>query len=48
MFVEEIPEERFHSNRGRDKFIENVLNSLDNKVTDEEIDEVSRLLDISE
>lgn len=44
MFKEEIPELKFESNRGRDQFIESVLNSVDNKITKKDIDEITDLL----
>ncbi len=44
MFKEEIPELKFESNRGRDQFIECVLNSVENKITKKDIDEITDLL----
>ena len=44
MFKEEIPELKFESNKGRDQFIESVLNSVENKITKNDIDEISELL----
>lgn len=46
MFKEEINELKFESNRGRDEFIEEVLNSIDNKPTQDELNEISKLLNI--
>ena len=46
MFVEEINEIEFESNRGRNEFIEEVMDVLDTHVTDDEIEEISKLLDI--
>lgn len=37
MTDKEIPEVKFESNRGRDEFIESVLNSVDNKISNEEM-----------
>lgn len=47
MFVEEFPEEKFPSNRGRDKFVEELLVKVDNKVTEDDLREVSELFDVS-
>lgn len=46
MFVEEINEIEFESNRGRDAFIEEVMDVLDNNLTNDEIEEISKLLEI--
>ena len=43
MFKEEIIELKFESNIGRDAFIEEVLNSIDNKITSDELNEISEL-----
>lgn len=43
MFKEEIMELKFESNKGRDEFIEDVLNSIDNKITSDELNEISKL-----
>ncbi|ADC47921.1 hypothetical protein mru_2071 [Methanobrevibacter ruminantium M1] len=32
MFVEEIPEEKFYSNRIRDEFIEEVVEKIENNI----------------
>ena len=45
MFKEEITELKFESNIGRDAFIEEVLNSIDNKITSDELNEISKLFD---
>ena len=44
MFQEKFEEERFEVNRGRDAFIDQILNIPDS-VTQEEIEEVSELLE---
>ena len=46
MFVEEMNEIEFESNRGRDAFIEEVMDVLDNHLTNDEIEEISKLLEI--
>ncbi len=46
MFVEEINEIEFESNRGRDAFIGEVMDVLDNNLTNDEIEEISKLLEI--
>ena len=46
MFVEEMNEIEFESNRGRDAFIEEVMDVLDNNLTNDEIEEISKLLEI--
>ena len=46
MFVEEINEIEFESNRGRNEFIEEVMDVLDNHLTNDEIEEISKLLEI--
>ena len=42
MYQEEFEEERFHVNRGRDAFIDKILNIIDpiSDVTEEEISEL--------
>lgn len=42
MFNEEI-EVKFESNWGRDEFIKSVLNSVDNKLTDDDLRDLSEL-----
>lgn len=34
---DEMPEVKFESNRERDEFIESMLNSVDNKISNEEM-----------
>ena len=46
MFVEEVEEIQFDTYRGREEFIKEVLEVVDNKVTDEELKEISELLDV--
>lgn len=45
MYTEEFEELKFNGNRGRDDFIEQVLNVVD-FVSDSEKREISKLLDI--
>ena len=45
MFVEEHDEMKFETNKGRDEFVEEILEVLDRKVTIDELNEVSDLLD---
>lgn len=44
MFQEEFEEERFHGNRGRDAFIDQIL-SIPDPVTKEDKKEISKLLE---
>ena len=44
MFEEKFEEERFHGNRGRDAFIDEIL-SIPDPVTQMDIDEISELLE---
>jgi hypothetical protein len=44
MFQEEFEEERFHGNRGRDAFIDQILNIPD-PFTKEDKEEIAKLLD---
>ena len=44
MINDEMLEVKFESNSGRDEFIESVLNSVDNKISDEDLCEISKLL----
>ena len=46
MFVEEMNEIEFESNRERDAFIEEVMDVLDNHLTNDEIEEIYKLLEI--
>ena len=43
MINEETIEIKFESNSGRDEFIESVLNSVDNKITNDDLMELSEL-----
>ena len=47
MFVEELNETEFESYRGRDAVIAEVMEAIDTHVTDDEIEEISKLLDIN-
>lgn len=44
MFEEKFEKERFSVNRGRDAFIDDIL-SIPDSVTQEDIDEISELLE---
>ena len=44
MFVEEFEKPKFESSRGRDEFIELVLNSLDPVITEFELNEIPELI----
>ena len=44
MFEEKIEKERFHGNRGRDAFIDKILNIPD-PLTEMDLDEISELLE---
>ncbi|MDO5818731.1 MAG: hypothetical protein Q4P11_00195 [Methanobrevibacter sp.] len=43
MINEETIDVKFESNCGRDEFIKSVLNSVENKLTNEDLDELSEL-----
>ena len=45
MFEEKFEKERFHGNRGRDAFIDEVL-SIPDPITQLDIEEISELLDL--
>ena len=45
MINEETIEIKFESNRGRDDFIESVLNSIDNKISNNDLIEISELFE---
>ena len=47
MFLEEMEEVKFDSNRGRDAFIKEVMEAVDIYITDEEMEEISKLLEVS-
>ena len=47
MFVEELNEIEFESYRGRDAFIAEVMEAIDIHITDDEIEEISKLLGIN-
>ena len=47
MFGEERIEDKFSTYRGREEFIRELMEVVDNKVTDEEIEEISELLEVS-
>ena len=44
MYKEEFDSEKFHVNRERDAFVERLLKSVDNKVTLQEIEDISTLI----
>ena len=43
MINEEIIEVKFESNSGRDEFIKSVLNSVDNKLSNDDLKDLSDL-----
>lgn len=45
MFVEEREELKFETNRGRDAFVDEIIEICDNYLVGEVLDEVSDLLD---
>lgn len=47
MFVEEHKEIKFETNRGRDAFIDELMEIFDKYISDDELDEVADLLDCS-
>ncbi len=47
MFEEKLDEIEFESYRGRDAFIAEVMEAIDTHVTDDEIEKISKLLDIN-
>ncbi len=47
MFEEKLDEIKFESNRGRDAFIAEVMEAIDTHISDDETEEISKLLDIN-
>ncbi|ADC47922.1 hypothetical protein mru_2072 [Methanobrevibacter ruminantium M1] len=46
MFYEERVEDQFSTYRNREEFIRELLDVVDNKITDEEMEDIYQLLDI--
>ena len=45
MFVEEFEDLKFESNKGRDAFIEQILNSLNPIINEFKLNEISKLIE---